>query len=225
MATTDEINYHLSMIKCAQLVLLFVLLHAHGSFALTEDTPRYFIKRRSDISFREKSGYFAATYVSQWVYYLTAQRSIIQEHGSLRNWYTYPFKPHFDKDSFDYNIFKHSLTGNYYYLWYRSRGYVRKDALFWTFMSSLAFEFTVETATERPSWQDIYQTPVFGTVLGIGVEKLSLICHRWDTWYGHTLGYLLNPMTLVPKTEEQLIAMSPILAPGISGIALVYTFK
>lgn len=188
--------------------------------------PRYLVKEREldTVTKKEKFTNFGVVYGAQWTYYLIGQREIIDEYGSFRNWHQNMFSPHFDKDSFDYNIFKHTLTGNYYYLWYRSRGYEESDSLVWSFISSLTFEFTIETATERPSWQDIYQTPVFGTAMGYGVEKLSLYFHEWDNWYGHTLGYILNPFTLLPRSRSAEVTIAPIINKGTTGAYATYRF-
>jgi hypothetical protein len=177
------------------------------------------------VSRKQKFYYFGATYTAQWVYYLLDQKAVIEKTGSADNWINNPFKPHFDKDNFDYNIIKHSLAGNYYYLWYRSRSYTQRQALYWSFLSSLAFEFTIETITEKPSWQDIYQTPVFGTVLGMGFEELSLYFHRWGNWYGDTLGYILNPFSLIPGPKPDGLSLVPLCCQGVTGLALVYNFE
>lgn len=156
----------------------------------------------SPISDKEKFINFSAVYIAQWTYYLTLQSETIDKHGSFKNWYQYPFKPHYDKDNFDYNITKHSLTGNYYYLFYRSRGYTQQESFIWSSISSLVFEFTIETITEQPSYQDMYQTPVFGTVLGVGSEKLSKYLLSKDNWCAKTLGYILNPFVILPQTSD-----------------------
>lgn len=188
--------------------------------------PEYIPEGRTDVPDKEKFLNFSSVYGVQWAFYLYSQQETLEEEGSFRNWYTNPFKPHFDKDSFDYNIVKHSLVGNYYYLFYRSRGYTEKNAFFWSFMSSLAFEFTIETITEKPSYQDIYQTPVFGAVLGIGFEKASIYFHSLGTWYGTTLGYLINPMTLIPQftRENKEVALVPIVNSKMSGLMATYRF-
>jgi hypothetical protein len=156
----------------------------------------------SEIPGIEKALNFGAVYVVQWGFYLTTQKKEIDKHGSFDNWLHNPTRPHPDKDSFDYNLVKHSLVGNYYYLFYRSRGYSERSSFLWSMLSSLAFEFTIETVTEPPSFQDIYQTPVFGTVLGVGSEKLSLYLHSLDTRWGHVLGYIFNPFSLLPSTSN-----------------------
>jgi hypothetical protein len=187
--------------------------------------PTYEPRGREEIPTKEKMLNFGALYGVQWAFYLYSQEDEIRRDGSLRNWYNHPFSPRFDKDSFEYNIFKHSLTGNYYYLFYRSRNYSEKDAFFWSFMSSLAFEFSIETVTEVPSYQDIYQTPVFGAVLGIGSEKLSHYFHAKNTWYWHTVGYILNPMTLIPQfAREKKVTAIPIIDKNKVGALVTWGF-
>jgi hypothetical protein len=161
-----------------------------------------------DIANGEVAFNFGLVYASAWAFYLVSQNHTIIDEGSFQNWATYWYQPHFDNDSFEYNLFKHTLVGQGYYQFYRSRGYDVKRAFVWTFLSSLAFELTIETVTERPSFQDIYQTPVYGTILGIGLEKLSQACHRTETALGHVCGYLFDPFTLIPKSPK--FALYPI---------------
>lgn len=162
---------------------------------------------------------FGVVYTADWAFYIASQHDTILDNGSFHKWLTNWYQPHFDNDSFEYNIFKHSLVGMSYYQWFRSRGYTVQTAFLWTFASSLAFELFIETVTERPSIQDIYQTPVYGTVLGIGLEKLSQICHRTETALGHVCGYILDPFTLIPKSPKFVV-----LAPQISKEAVVANF-
>lgn len=156
----------------------------------------------SDISLREKKINFGAVYVSQWIYYGIAHRNEIKKYGSFDNWVNYSIDPHYDRDGFEFNLLRHTFAGYYYYLFYRSRGYTEENAFIWTYLSSLVFEFTIETITERPSYQDLYQTPVFGTVMGVGAEKLAKYLHSTNTWAGHTAGYILNPFVLLPTTNS-----------------------
>jgi hypothetical protein len=198
-----------------------------GSDDLVEDGgpyPNYKPHGRTNIPMKEKLLNFGAVYGAQWAFYVYSQYDTIEKHGSVRNWYENALSPRFDHDSFEYNIFKHSFTGNYYYLFYRSRNYTEKNAFFWAFMSSLAFEFTIETITEVPSYQDIYQTPVFGTVVGIGFEKLSIYFHNWETWYGAALGFLVNPMSLIPQFAREDVIATPIVDNKTIGGAVTYRF-
>ena len=87
-------------------------------------------------------------------------------------------------------------SGSQLYLYYRANGYSRIESLMMNFVSSTLFEFTIEIYTEPASIQDIYQTPVFGTLLGIGIEKVSLYLLNTGNMLGKVLGHILNPTTL-----------------------------
>ena len=186
--------------------------------------PDYQPIGREEIPSTEKAYNFGGVYATQWAFYYVSQEEIIRTEGSLENWLLNPLSPRFDKDSFEYNIFKHAFVGNYYYLFFRSRNYTEKDSFISSFLASLAFEFTVETITEKPSYQDIYQTPVFGTVLGIGSEKLSNYLHAQGKWYWDTLGYIVNPMTLIPQFARKKIAAVPIIEKNKVGAVVTFGF-
>lgn len=179
--------------------------------------PDYQNSGRTDITNKAKAQNFGAVYAFQWAFYLVSQAETIDEDGTLE----YGLTPEFDRDDYSYNVVKHSLVGNYYYLFYRSREYTVKDSFYWSFASSLAFEFTIEILTENPSYQDIYQTPVFGIVVGVGFEKASEYFHSLDTWYGKFLGYLFNPMPLIPQFADkpQSAALVPIVDDQTVGLS------
>jgi hypothetical protein len=163
-------------------------------------------------------------YVTQWTVYLITQRETIEEHGSWENFFSYPFRPDFDKDSFDYNILKHALSGNYYYLFYRSRGYSEIESFAWTFMSSLAFEFAVESYTEQPSYQDIYQTPIYGTLLGMGAERVGNYFFSSDSKFVRAFGYLFNPFELIKVKKETDIVAFPSIEKETLGFNVSWRF-
>ncbi len=173
------------------------------------------------ITTSDKAMNFGFLYLVQWAGYFATQDSVIREHGSVKNMRENITKPHFDKDHFNWNLSKHTAVGQYYYLFYRSRGYGKQSAFHWSALSSLAFEFTIETATEPASYQDIYQTPVFGSILGMGTEKLSLYFHSLQTWPTTLLGYLFNPFTALPSPYSRYqIAWRPVKIEDKSGVAL-----
>lgn len=163
-------------------------------------------------------------YSGQWGYYLVAQRQNLVDNGSFEQWWSNPANPHFDKDFYDYNLVLHTLTGSLYYGYYRAFGSSRPRSLAFSVLSSLLFEFTVETATERPSFQDIYQTPVLGAVVGMGMEDLSL----WMLESRHSIvrgaGHLINPFTLVPGSAWQ-VRIEPRVAGEEAGGRLVVSFR
>lgn len=166
---------------------------------------------------------FGMMYGAQWAFYVISQEETIDKHGSFDNWISYPSQPDFDKDSFDYNIFKHSLAGNYYYLFYRHQGYDEMESFAWTFLSSLAFEFTIETVTEKPSLQDIYQTPIYGTIVGMGSERLSRHLLESDSTWTQFLGYLVNPFNILNKNPSSVSAL-PLFDSKAPGFVMSWRF-
>ncbi len=65
-----------------------------------------------------------------------------------------------------------------------------------TLIQSTLFEFTMEVYTEPPSVQDLYQTPVFGSILGFGIEKLSMKLLNSGSAIGKITAHIINPATL-----------------------------
>lgn len=169
-------------------------------------------------------GQVSAMYAGQWAYYLLSQTEALGQEGSFRNWYSNPASPHFDKDFYDFNLVRHTLAGSFYYGYYRAFGDTRQRSLALSTVSVLLFEFTIEVATERPSWQDVYQTPVLGTLLGMGLEDLSLACLRSSWRPVRVLGYVFNPFVLVPGSAWRL-GPDPVAAMrGRTGGRLVASF-
>lgn len=189
----------------------------------TESAPESPPEETYIVPFRKKALNFGLVYTAQWAVYVITQYETIREHGSFDNFIKYSIRPHFDRDHFDYNIIKHTLSGQYYYLFYRSQGYDVKEAFISTFASSLAFEFAVETVTERPSIQDIYQTPVFGTIAGMAFDQVS---HEFISSPHRALrivGYVLNPFRLLPDWSSQ-VAIIPSLDSQTKSLNLVAEF-
>lgn len=173
---------------------------------------------------REKLINYGIVFATQWAVYIADQGETIQDHGSLENWWKHQTSPHFDKDSFDYNLFKHSFVGHYYYLFYRSRGYQERQAFYWAAISSLTFEFGIEALTEKPSFQDIYQTPVFGTIVGMGAERLSDYLHSIGTIPTTVLAYIFNPFTLLPGSKCDCGVMPTVGLKGEAGVIATLNF-
>lgn len=178
---------------------------------------------RINISKSERLLTFGSVYLVQWASYFGTQWTNIQDNGSFENWYSNMFSVHMDKDSFDFNLVQHSFAGSHYYLFYRSRGYTKPSSLLWSVLSTLMFEFTVETATEPPSVQDIYQTPVLGALLGIGFESLSKYLISNDHNLIKGLGYLINPYAIFSFSSYRYQTL-PIVKSNLVGMNFIYSF-
>jgi uncharacterized protein DUF3943 len=84
--------------------------------------------------------------------------------------------PHLDPDDWATNYIDHPLAGSQYFLTARRRGFGWKGALFYSSLAStFGWEMGVEAFYEQPSVQDLWATPVFGTIMG---EYMLRLHHR-----------------------------------------------
>ncbi len=172
-----------------------------------------------DISFNEtlvNLGLVQAVFLGG---YVIGQYDNIKENGSFKNWYTNMTKTHFDKDSYDYNIITHIGNAHYAYLFYRSRGHTKINSFVLTTIGSTVFEFLIETVTEPPSIQDLWQTPVLGSLLGMCTESLSLYLLNRNHIVTDVLGYIFNPFTILPFSYYETRTL-PVITDKYKGVSL-----
>ena len=153
-----------------------------------------YINRRH--SKKETMKHIAALYGVTWMVYPLTQPDVVRKKGSWENYKNNLGKLVFDKDEPFWNWFVHPISGSQLYLYYRANGYSRIDSLGLAAISSTLFEFTVEIYTEPASVQDLYQTPVIGSFLGVGIETLSLYLLNTGNSFGKFFGHVINPATL-----------------------------
>lgn len=155
--------------------------------------------------------------------YVATQWDNIQNNGSFENWRKNMFRIHFDKDSYDYNIITHVSNAHYSYLFYRAGGYKKFNSFMMTAIGSTFFEFFIETVTEPPSLQDLWQTPVLGTIIGMGTESLALVLINSDYKVAHAFAYVFNPFLLFKCTKYK-ISTVPIYNDNYKGVGLTIKF-
>lgn len=148
-------------------------------------------------TFKENLGHIAALYGASWLIYPLSQLEVFQEEGSFKRYGRNFGRLTFDKDEPFWNQIVHPISGSQLYLYYRANGYARMDSFLMTFVSSALFEFTIEIYTEPASVQDLYITPVYGTILGLGLENLSMYLLNTGNAFGRFWGHLINPTTLL----------------------------
>lgn len=132
-------------------------------------------------------------YGISWAVYGLTQPDHIRDHGSWDNYKNNFGNTVFDQDAPFWNWFLHPLVGMEFFLYYRTHGYTRVQSLAMSFISSALFEYTIETYTEPASVQDLYQTPIYGSMLGVVMEHFSLYMVNSGNPIGKVLGYLANP--------------------------------
>jgi hypothetical protein len=74
--------------------------------------------------------------------------------------------PRFDNDHTYFNYVAHPLGGSEYYMMARNRDLNWWQSLAYSAAISTTFEFFMESAYERASWQDLWITPVSGAFIG-----------------------------------------------------------
>ena len=103
-----------------------------------------------------------------------------------------------DGSSWATNNIYHPLAGAFYYEYMRARGYPRLLAASETLLQSVLFEYTIEGIYTVPSAQDLVKTTAIGVPLGIAADEAARALLRSDSTFQHVLGYVLNPMYLLP---------------------------
>lgn len=174
-------------------------------------------------TFAETSKYVGSLYVVTWIGYYVTQEDNLEDHGSIHNFWSNMKRPTwFDFDLFTYNWGLHTLSGSQAFLFYRAKSYSNVDAFLLTALQSLLFEFAIETYTERPSIEDMVFTPIFGSLLGTLLEKVSFKLLASESNYMRVLGYLLNPPILLGLHEN--IQLHPWIEKDSQGLAMRITF-
>lgn len=183
--------------------LLFLGTKANGSTKtfpqdshyLTLPQIKYTYEDR-DHTRKEDFKYLGTLYSVSWLTYYATQPDTFREHGSFEKYRHNLGRLVLDKDEPVWNWMVHPYTGSQVYLFYRANGYSRMDAFKMTFIQSTLFEITTETYTEPASIQDLYQTPVWGSMLGVVFENLSLYLLNEGNVFARVFGHLINPSTL-----------------------------
>lgn len=81
--------------------------------------------------------------------------------------------PVWDEDVFFHNYLGHPYAGAFYYNTVRSQGATAWQSFGYALFQSTFWEYVVEALAEQPSIQDLFITPVIGSLLGE-------LFHRWS---------------------------------------------
>ena len=140
--------------------------------------------------------------------YGATQWDVIKRDGSSKKYWDHFGEIVFDNDQPVWNWYVHPFSGSLIFQYYRFKGHNKRDATLYTFISSALFEFTGEIYTEPSSMQDLYQTPIFGAVVGLAFENISIYLHNLDNPVASFFGYVFNPFFLFEKNEQELMVHS-----------------
>lgn len=177
-------------------------------------------------------------------------RAELQDMSLAKRWYNHVIKdgPEWDHDKFIFNYVLHPYAGAVYFMSARSCGYgFWRSMLYSTIISNIGWEFGIEAFMERPSYQDLFITPVIGSCLGevFYHVKRHIVAHNYTLGGSPVLGnivvFLIDPVNEVinlfrgsdtrrmhlgakPKGRRIESSLMPVSIGGAPGFSLSVTF-
>lgn len=185
--------------------------------------PLYEYRDRSH-TYQESAEHVGIIYGVSWILYPATQPDVVKNQGSWTKYRKNFGQVVFDRDEPFWNWFVHPISGSQLFLLYRGLGYSRISSLTMTFISSTLFEFTIEIYTEPASVQDLYQTPVLGSIMGVGLETLSLYLLNTGYTFAKVFGHILNPTTLFEFNEARRLSIVPYFDGKKTGVGMAMEF-
>lgn len=151
--------------------------------------------------------------------------------------------PEWDHDDTMFNFFLHPYSGAAYFMAARSCGFsFWGSMLYSTLISTVAWEFGIEAFMERPSYQDIFITPLVGSIIGEGFFRIKryLVANDYRLFgspiIGNIVAFLVDPVNEViglisgnparkyAKAHRLEIQTAPVVTSNSVGIGLSLRF-
>lgn len=175
-------------------------------------------------------------------------RAELQKDPFYKRWYQNIFKkgPEWDHDNPIFNFVLHPYAGAAYFMAARSCGFnFYQSLLYSALISTVGWEFGIEACMERPSYQDIFITPLVGSVIGELFYKLKrhIVNHDYTLWGSRVVGnivvFFIDPVNEVinlfrgsdtrklhigRKSPEIQSTFAPRIGRGSFGFTLSCTF-
>lgn len=103
-------------------------------------------------------------------------RAELQDVPLFKRWRDHVLRegPEWDHDKFYFNYILHPYAGAVYFMAARSCGFnFWQSLLYCSLISNVGWEFGIEAFMERPSYQDLFITPIVGSIIGEMFYKLK----------------------------------------------------
>lgn len=133
-------------------------------------------------------------------------RASLQDVPLFKRWRNHVIKegPEWDHDKFVFNYVLHPYAGAAYFMGARSVGFnFYQSLLYATIISNIGWEFGIEAFMERPSYQDLFITPLIGSAVGESFYKLKRYlvdndyCLFGSSVVGNIVAFLIDPINEV----------------------------
>jgi hypothetical protein len=119
--------------------------------------------------------------------------------------------PHRDSDDFFINYVLHPYWGATYYIRGRERGLTRTQSFLFSATLSALYEFGFEAMFEQPSYQDLWVTPVLGSLVGefwfTSVRDRIKAQPGELTWQDKTILFLTDPLGVVSAGTDRFLGL------------------
>lgn len=171
----------------------------------------------------------------------TWNRAELQKVPLFKRWKDHVFVkgPEWDHDKVIFNYVLHPYAGAAYFMAARSCGFnFYRSLLYSTVISTICWEFGIEAFMERPSYQDIFITPLAGAIIGEGFYKLKrlIVNNGYEIAGSRFLGglvcFLIDPVNefvgLFAGNPARKVAselrVTPTIASGYKALTISLTF-
>lgn len=133
-------------------------------------------------------------------------RAAIQQTPMFKRWWRNIFylNPEWDHDNPIFNYVLHPYAGAAYFMAARSCGFSFWGSMLYSAaISTIGWEFGIEAFMERPSYQDLFVTPVIGSLLGelCYRGKRHIVANGYEmlgsSFLGHAAAFVLDPVNEV----------------------------
>ncbi len=168
----------------------------------------------------------------------TWNRAELQKTPLFKRWYEHVIKdgPEWDHDNPIFNYVLHPYAGAAYFMAARSCGFnFYQSLLYSATISTVGWEFGIEAFMERPSIQDLFITPLAGSIIGEGFYRLKrdIVDNNYELFGSRFLGgvacFLLDPVNevvgLFAGNPARKVAREHVqFTPGYKSFTLAITF-
>lgn len=174
-------------------------------------------------------------------------RAEIQSVPAFTRWYRNIFKkgPEWDHDNPIFNYILHPYAGAVYFMAARSAGFnFYRSLLYCSLVSTIGWEFGIEAFMERPSYQDLFITPIVGSAFGelFYMLKRHLAANDYhlagSSLFGNIVAFIIDPVNevvgLFGHNEARQLhrqgrptvtsSLTPTIIRGAPGFAFTCTF-
>lgn len=136
----------------------------------------------------------------------TWNRAALQKTLAYERWFKNVFKrgPEWDHDNPIFNFVLHPYAGAVYFMAARSCGFnFYRSLLYSACISTIGWEFGIEACMERPSYQDLFITPLVGSAIGEMFYKLKrhIVNHGYrlcgSPVLGNVVAFIVDPVNEV----------------------------